>query len=250
MHFRLEDDVRAKALIELVEGSVSQGIVNVINTYGYVPDGTDPQTFWLGDVADEVGLRFSEDWTAVLVLGDSLENVENANYVLNRGGWDSAKVTVASVDVEEQILGSFASVTVTDTVRTWETGAAATPKPAIASSLAPENASATMPPSAPVPVAPPAPAHMDPVFHEPPARPVIPPSTENEVLELQREIASLRAQAAERVAVAGGNHERLIPILEDLILSQLNQAFSSNNLVRQLNDAGYALTIRIVPRTI
>lgn len=246
-HLKLEDDHRAKALIELVEGSVSHGIVNVLQNYSYVVDESDSLTYWLGEVAEGIGLRFSPEYTTVLILGDSMENVENANYVLNRGGWDSAVVTVATPTIEEQILGSFASLAVTDTIRVWEKGAPASSLPPIANlHSAPAFVLANDHPLEVV-------SH--PVFTAaatPPSIPQASPASQaaaGDIDALRAEIEFLRRQLADRPVIAG-DHGRLVPIFESLMLSQLEQVFNSNDLVRQLNDAGYALTLRIVPRSI
>lgn len=255
MH-RLNEYENASVLLTLVDGTVSQGIVSVLESYGYVQDSNDAMQFWLSDPADEVGLRFNREWTAVWIIGDSLENIENTNYVLNRGGWDSARAIVGTPDAEEQLLSCFASTTITDLERAWEEGQ---PQPIPPSSAPTPMASAVHPEKEHSPPPPP--------LFDSPSRTI--PSTaasqsqqngkhppqnhDEEVVRLQMEVQSLRSQLQERINSAAPSssqsaNQSLLALLERFVLAHIETSCRDDHIVHLLKDAGYTLSIKIVPK--
>lgn len=230
---RLEDEERAVALVELAEGNVSQGILGVLEQYGYLQDTNSDFTYWLSDANGGIGLRFSADWTEVLVVGNSTENLENLNYILKRSGWDSAKVVIKDPNAERDVLSSFSSLVIVSVDNIED--------------LDPDAQGAEM-------VAP-GPANTAPVPASPRAERLGAPPPENDrrpIATTRQPVATQPAETqAERVALpkeAPGDERALAAIVENLLLAQVKASLGNNDLAAQLEAAGYDLRVVIRPK--
>lgn len=107
----------AVAMLDLRMGATNSGLTEILATYGYQRDTTDKHLFKFGPADD--GLLFNDDYTTVVVVGLSEENMENVNYVLSNSGWSEVGLFTVSMEAESKILAAMNILSVVTTERFW-----------------------------------------------------------------------------------------------------------------------------------